>query len=415
YDGLKKRRLDRPYIRNGKGKLEEASWEDALALAANRLTKTPADKIAAVTGDLCAVEDLYAFKDLMGKLGVKGVDGCVGGLSVLSEARGDYLMNTGIAGIEAADAILMIGTNPRREAALVNARIRKVWREKRLPIGLIGEAVELTYPYEHLGDKPADIEELAKSKSAFAKSLKDAQNLVVILGAQSLKNKGGQAIHQAVLSLCEKLGAVKDGWNGFNMLHADASQVAALDMGLTGTADLAKAELVYLMNVDTDQVNDISKDAFVIYQGHHGGLGAHRADIILPGAAYTEKDALYVNTEGRVQMGKRAVFPVGEAREDWKILRALSENCGIRLGYNSQVELRRAIVSDYPAYGAVDVLPEGNSVSTSSKGKKEDKLPAKFGAGLSSFYQTNVIARASAIMAECAAQFEAKSTKKAAE
>ncbi len=401
YDGLKKRRLDTPYIRNTKTKkLESATWEQALELASQKLTDATKSKVSALAGPLCAVEDMAALKDLMDNLGVKAVSGLQNGLSLSTQSRSHYLTNTPIAEIENADVILLVGTNPRYEATLVNTRIRKAVTEKRAKVAVIGEAEDLTYPYEHLGKSPSDVESLIKAKSGFSKTLKDAERPLIIVGAGALQRKDGEAIHGTLLELADKFGVVKDGWNGFNLLHQDSSQVAALDLGLTNKTDIAKSELVYLLNYDGEDVDKISKKAFVIYQGHHGDKGAHRADIILPATAYTEKDALYVNTEGRVQLGKRAVFPVGEAKEDWRILRALSEKCDVTLPYNSTLELRNHIFEKCPSYFNIDFLPEEKLVKYSNKTKNKI-LKTNFKSSYPDFYLANVICRASDIMSEC--------------
>ncbi len=408
YDGLKKRRLDRPYIRNEKTKkLEEASWEQALELAAQKLTETPKSKISALVGSLCAVEEMVALKDLMEGLQVKSVSGMQNGLSLSTQSRAHYLMNTPIVEIENADAILLIGTNPRYEATLVNTRIHKAVTERRAKVAVIGEAEDLSYSYEHLGKNPSDIESLMKSKSGFAKLFKEAERPVIIIGAGALQRKDGEAVHASVLELAEKLGVIKDGWNGFNVLHQDVSQVAALDLGLTNVNDTSKLELIYLLNNNSEEIDNISKKAFVIYQGHHGDRGAHRADIIFPGSTYTEKDALYVNTEGRVQLGKRAVFPVGEAKEDWRVLRALAEKCGVNLSYNSMLELRNHIFKLVPAYQNIDFLPEEKWSKYSNK-KKNKVLKSGFKSTYPDFYLANAICRASDIMNECHHSFWGK-------
>ena len=408
YDGLKKRRLDRPYIRNEKTKkLEEATWEQALELAAQKLTETPQSKISALVGSLCAVEEMVALKDLMEGLGVKSVSGMQKGLSLSTQSRAHYLMNTPIAEIENADAILLIGTNPRYEATLVNTRIHKAVTERHAKVAVIGEAGDLSYAYQHLGKNPSDIESLMRSKAGFAKFLKDAERPVVIIGAGAMQRKDGEAIHSSAFELAEKFGVIKVGWNGFNVLHQDASQVAALDLGLTNVSDISKSNLIYLLNNDSEEIDNISKKAFVIYQGHHGDRGAHRADIILPGSTYTEKDALYVNTEGRVQLGKRAVFPVGEAKEDWRILRALAEKCDVNLPYNSMLEFRNHIFKLMPVYQNIDFLPQEKWAKYSNKIKNKI-LKSGFKSTYPDFYLANAICRASDIMNECHHSFWGK-------
>ena len=404
YDGLKKRRLDRPYMRNAKGKLEECSWEDALSLCATRLQKVPASKIGMRAGGLCVVEDLVAFKDLADALDVKHISAVPHGMMLSTASRGHYIMNSGIAGVENADAILIIGFNPRHDAALLNARIRKTWLEKRIPIAMIGQEIDLGYPCEYLGNNLKEIDKIGSARSGFAKEFKSAEKPLILLGSEALQHKDGEDIHKATVALAEKIGVInKDNdWNGFNVVHAHAATTAALDMGLVSDFDLKKSEVVYLLNADSKVVETISKDAFVIYQGHHGDRGAHRADVILPGSAFTEKDFLLVNTEGRVQLGKRAVFAPGQAKEDWRILRALSEKLNKTFSYSSHYELRERIYKEFSEYQNVDVLPEGEWVSASSNGKIGG---VDIKVDTDGFYLANSICRASNTMHQCYEEF----------
>jgi NADH-quinone oxidoreductase subunit G len=351
---------------------------------------------------------MYALKDLMGRLGSPNIDGRQDGSALDPKwGRASYLFNATIAGIERADALLIVGSNPRREAAVLNARIRKRWRAGNFPIGLIGEKADLTYNYEYLGSGAETLGSLANSK--FADELKAAERPLILVGAGALARRDGAAIASLAAKAAIDFGALKDGWNGFSMLHAVASRVAALDLGLVpgaggiSAAQMANGGLDVLFLLGADEI-EVQPGSFVVYIGTHGDRGAHRADVILPAAAYPEKSAIYVNTEGRVQMANRAAFPPGEAREDWAILRALSDLLGHKLPYDSLGVLRHAMFAAHPHLARVDLITAADA--------NEIRILAKLGgtpekAGLISsvadFYLTNPIARASAIMAECSA------------
>ncbi|HNS44992.1 MAG TPA: NADH-quinone oxidoreductase subunit NuoG, partial [Alphaproteobacteria bacterium] len=320
-DGLKKARLDRPYVRDVvSGRLRPSTWDEALTMAAQKLSEAYPTRVAAMVGALCEAESMVALKDLMLSLNVKNMDCRTDGTLFDTAKRCGYVMNTTIAGLEQADAILLVATNPRHEAPLVNARIRKNWLKNRVKVGVIGEAKDLTYPYAHIGTGP----EALNSKHAFFDVLKGAKNPVIIVGQGAFLRPDGEAVHAALYEFATRMGVVKEGWSGFNVLQTNASRVGALDIGFLPQGDGLNAygiltasqkgelDVLYLLGVDEFDVGaSIGNNTFVIYQGHHGDQGAARADIVLPGAAYTEKDGLYVNTEGRVQRLKRAAFPPG--------------------------------------------------------------------------------------------------------
>ncbi|HEU5020022.1 MAG TPA: NADH-quinone oxidoreductase subunit NuoG, partial [Pseudolabrys sp.] len=327
-DGLRTQRLDEPYVRVD-GRLRPASWREAFAIIADKVKTTRPDRIGAIAGDLAAAEEMYALKDLLTRLGSPNIDARQDGSALDSKwGRATYLFNATIAGIERADALLLIGCNPRREAAVLNARIRKRWRQGPFPIGVIGEKADLTYNYEYLGAGPETLGNLGKGK--FAEVLKGAERPLILIGAGALARPDGAAIAASAASVAQDAGAIKDGWNGFSVLHNAASRVAALDLGLVpgkggqNAAQMAQGGVDVLFLLGADEI-EVAPGPFVVYVGSHGDRGAHRADVILPGAAYPEKSGIYLNTEGRVQMANRASFPPGEAREDWAILRALSD------------------------------------------------------------------------------------------
>ncbi len=403
-DGLKAQRLDRAYVR-ADGKLATASWSQAFAAIAARVKAAPPNRIGAIVGDLATVEEMFALKDLIGKLGSPNIDCRQDGSKLNPKfGRASYLFNSTIAGVDQADAIVVIGSNPRREAPVLNARIRKRWLKGGVQMGLIGEEADLTYHYNHLGAGPQTLAEIAEKPAA------GATKPMFVIGAAAFARPDGTAVLASLAKAALAAGVVKDGWNGFNVLHGAASRVGGLDLGLVpgdGGLDapaMAKAgALDVLFNLGADEL-EVQPGAFVVYVGTHGDRGAHRADVILPGAAYTEKTGIYVNTEGRPQFAERAVFPPGDAREDWSILRALSDPLGVRLSYDSLTQLRAALAAAHPdlvRFDAVAAADPAALVGLSAVVGSVDKVP--FGASVQDFYLTNPIARASRVMAECSA------------
>ena len=421
-DGLRAQRLDQPYIRE-RGRLRPATWAQAFEAIAARVKATTPDRIGAIAGDLAAVDEMFALKDLMTRLGVKNLDANQDGAPFRPDwGRAAYHFNATIAGIERADGLLIVGSNPRREAAVLNARIRKRWRAGKFPIALIGERVDLTYPYDHLGAGPETLAELAHGKLAFAETLRQCERPLIIVGAGALVRPDGTAVASLAAKAAIQLGAVKEGWNGFSVLHTAASRVGALEIGFApgdgGLSALAMTKpeaLDVLFLLGADEI-DVPEGAFVVYIGTHGDAGAHRADVILPGAAYPEKSGIYVNTEGRVQMANRASFPPGESREDWAILRALSDVLGHKLPYDSLGALRQLLFAERPHLARIgQIMPGGPSDirQLSLLGGETDKAP--FRSAIEDFYLTNPIARASAVMAECSALAERHTAMSAAE
>jgi NADH-quinone oxidoreductase subunit G len=406
-DGLRTQRLDRPYIREN-GALRAASWPEAFAAISAKVKGADGKRIGAIAGDLAAVEELFALKDLLSKLG--SVNMAVQGGDAFSAARGraSYIFNPTIAGIEQADTLLIVGSNPRKEAAILNARIRKRWRTGQLKIGVIGERADLTYEYDYLGAGADSLADLAAGKNKFLDALKAANNPIVLVGAAATSRPDGAAILATAAKLAVAIGGLKDDWNGFAVLHDAASRVGALDLGFVpGKGGLNAArmtvpgELDVLFSLGADEI-DVPDGVFLVYVGTHGDAGAHRADVILPGAAYTEKTGIYVNTEGRVQMANRASFPPGEAREDWAIIRALSEMLGKTLGYDSLAALRQAMFKTVPHLMRIDQIEVGDIRAIkdlAGRGGSIEKSPFK--AAIDDYYLTNPIARASAVMAEC--------------
>ena len=398
-DGLRTQRLDRPYLREN-GKLRPASWQEAFAAIAAKVKATSPAKIGAIVGDLAAVEEIYALKTLMQKLGTSNVDCRQDGAKLDPKfGRGSYLFNATIAGIEEADSILIVGANPRKEAPVLNARIRKRWLRGGLKISVIGERADLTYVYDYQGAGPESLANLVEYPP------QAGEKPMIIVGQGALARPDGAAILAMAAKYAQAVGAVKDGWNGFCVLHTAAARVGGLDLGFVpgegglDAAAMANGGVDVLFNLGADEI-DIKPGAFVIYQGSHGDRGAHRADVILPGAAYTEKFGTYVNTEGRVQMGARAAFPPGDAREDWAILRALSDVLGQRLPFDSFAALRKALYGEYPHFARIEQIAPGATLNVTATGNAGKEA---FASTITDFYMTNPIARASSVMAECSA------------
>ncbi|MBI1359644.1 MAG: NADH-quinone oxidoreductase subunit G [Alphaproteobacteria bacterium] len=419
WDGLARQRLDKPYVREN-GALRAVSWGEALAAAADML-KAPAGQIGAIAGDLADAESMMATMDLLGSLGVVSLDCRQDGTRLGLDADGtrlpreSWLFNSTIMGIDEADAILLIGADPRKEAAVLNARIRKAWLRGSVPIGVIGERADLTFEYDYLGAGPDSLN-LLKPGNAMFESLQNAKRPMIIVGQGALAREDGLSILSAASGLAASVGAFKpaEGWNGFNVLHTAAARVGGLDLGfLPGKggrdvagimAGAASGEIKTVLLLGADEI-DVSKlgSAKVIYIGSHGDAGAHRADVILPAAAYTEKSGTYVNTEGRVQRTARATPPKGEAREDWAILRALSAVLGKSLPYDTLAQLRAKLLENHPTFRGTDFAPHTNAESHAPPyGSVGSVQATPFRSPVGVFHLTNPIARASRTMAECA-------------
>jgi NADH-quinone oxidoreductase subunit G len=406
-DGLRTQRLDRPYIREN-GKLRAASWPEAFAAIAAKLRRIDGKRIGAVAGDLAAVEEMFALKELLAKFGSSNLAVQGGDTFDAKAGRSSYIFNPTIAGIDQADALLIVGANPRHEASVLNARIRKRWRTGQLKIGVIGAKADLTYQYDYLGAGPDSLSELAGGKGSFVDVLRGAKHPIVMVGSGAAARHDGAAVLSLAAKIAVDCGAVRDDWNGFAVLQDTASRVGALDIGFApGAGGLTAAQMttfgtldvLFLLGADEIKVPD---GTFVVYIGTHGDRGAHRADVILPGAAYTEKSGMFVNTEGRVQIAGRAAFPPGEAREDWAIIRALSEALGKKLPYDSLAAVRAAVVKVAPHLMRLDQIEAGKAgdvKALAGKGGATEKAPFK--PTVEDFYLTNPIARASAVMAEC--------------
>ena len=394
WDGLRRQRLDRPYIREN-GKLRPASWPDALAAAASAMK---GKKVAGLVGDLASTEAAFALKNLIEGLG--GVVECrTDGAKLPVGNRSGYVGTATIEDVDSAQYIQLIGTNPRDEAPVLNARIRKAWANGA-NIGLVGEAVGLTYDYAHAGTDRAALNSLLGKEYGV---VKDAPSLVIV-GQGALREADGAAVLGAAMQLAAETNSK------LMVLHTAAGRVGAMDVNAVndnGMDGVNAAEVIYNLGADEVEIGD---GAFVIYQGSHGDRGAHRADVILPAAAYTEENGLFVNTEGRPQLAMRAGFAPGEAKENWAILRALSAALGETLPYDSLAQLRQTMVAAHPHLAGVDQVAENEWVAIAA-GKLSD---AAFRNVISDFYLTNPIARASEVMAELSANAKARGMEKVA-
>ena len=420
-DGLRSQRLDKPYVREG-GKLRAASWTEAFDAIKAALNGVSGDRIGAIAGDLAAVEEMYALKALMASLGSGNID-CRQDGAALDPANGraGYLFNPTIDGIEDAGALLIVGSNPRFEASVLNARIRKRWRMGNFPVGVIGDVGDLRCDYQQLGVGADTLKELAAGKGKFISTLKKAERPMIIIGQGPLARSDGAVILSLASEVAKKSGALAAGWNGFGVLHTAAARVGGLDIGFVPgdggkdiSAMLGDTDVLFLLGADEIDMAKVGS-GFAIYIGTHGDAGAHRADVILPASAYTEKSGTYVNTEGRVQMTGRAAFAPGDAKEDWAILRALSDVLGHKLPFDSLGQLRTKLYSDFPHLARIDEIEAGDPddvARIAGTGGRTGK--SAFASPVKDFYLTNPIARASAVMAECS-QLAAGGFRQAAE
>jgi NADH-quinone oxidoreductase subunit G len=394
--GLSKRRLDKPYVRRG-GKLEAASWAEAFNAVKTGLSDLSGNQIGAVAGELLDVESMVALKDLMKSLGSDRFECRTDGMALPAGGAGAYRFNTGIAGIEDADVVLLVGANPRWDAPLVNTRLRKAVVKKGAKVFNVGPEVDLTYPVTQLGDGASVLGKLPK---AAADALKSATKPAIIVGAAALTRGDASAILAALGKIAK---AAKMNAEGFNVLHTAASRVGGLDIGFThdgGISEVLGGGLKALIVHGADEIDTNLEGVFKVYIGHHGDLGARGADVILPSASFAEKDGTYVNMEGRVQRAYRAVFAPGDAREDWAVLRALSEVLGNKLPYDSFAALRARIAAEWPHLAEEGIAPASGEIDFGT-GSEFDAAP--IGRFIHDFYLTNAVARASEVMQDCSA------------
>ncbi|KAK8289608.1 hypothetical protein V6Z11_D07G199000 [Gossypium hirsutum] len=405
YDGLKRQRLNDPMIRDANGRFKAVSWRDALAVVAEVALQVKPEEIVGIAGKLSDAESMMALKDLLNNMGSNNV-WCEGtGISPNADLRYRYLMNSSIAGLEKADVFLLVGTQPRVEAAMVNARIRKTVRASNAKVAYIGPPTEFNYDCQHLGTGPQTLTEIAEGHHSFCSAISNAKNPAIIVGAGLFERDDKDAIFAAVEAIAKNGNVIRPDWNGFNVLLLNAAQAAALDLGLVpeSSNSIESAKFLYLMGADDLNLDKVPADAFVVYQGHHGDQSVYRANVILPSAAFSEKEGTYENTEGCSQQTLPAVPTVGDARDDWKIIRALSEVAGIRLPYDTLGAIRsrmRTVAPNLLNTDEIEPAAFGPSLSPDCS-QKISSTPFK--AAVENFYMTDSITRASKIMAQCSA------------
>ena len=410
YDGLKYQRLDKTYVKKN-GKLVATNFDEAVAEIVAKIKTLQGSEIAALTGSLSSVEEIFALKTLVTKLGSNNIDCRLNGEKINDFDRASYLCNTTIAGIEEADTCLLIGVNPRKDAPLLNARLKKRSLSKKIKIASVGCDADLTYAYENLGDSVSVLQNLLEGKSKFSEILEKAEKPMLILGVDLTARKDGALILNYAKKIAEKYGLIQDQWNGFNLLSKSTGLINGLEVGFVSSvanvdtkAILNKTEsgeikLIFLHSVDDDIDFLRLKNSFVVYIGSHGDEGAKHADVILPASTYSEKEATYVNLEGRAQRSVRAVFSVGEAVEDWKIILQIAQGLNLDLGYKNLTELRNSLFETHPIFANL------NEITQASWIKSEDVLGELDAEKISikdyNFYLTNPIARASRTLNKC--------------
>ena len=416
YDGLRSQRLTTPLIRQG-DRFVSASWEEALYTIAEGLKSSGAraDEIQGVAGALADTESLVALKDLVNRLGSENLITDANGPSHSVDVRSNYLFNSTIQGLSEADAILLVGTNPRHEAAVMNTRIRKRWLHAQVEVGVVGEQADLSYRYEWLGKDAAALDKFINGKAdgKFASAWANAKKPMIVVGTGVTESSVGSQVLATIARYVsgdkQKARFLSEEWNGVNVLQRAASRAAAYDIGYTATPSESKPKFVYLLNADDIAPASIPEGAFVVYQGHHGDVGAQLADVCLPGAAYTEKSTTWVNTEGRTQIGRAAVPPPGASREDWKILRALSEVVQAPLPYDDVLTLRDRMWDLSPTLVRYDVAertsPTVAQVGLNLLAQNKGNKGGAFEKVIKNFYQTDPISRASVTMAQCTRAF----------
>ncbi len=408
WDGLGCQRLDQPYLRGDDGRLCPAAWDAVLEQVAGRLKQSEPGRTGVLAGDLVSVETMWACKELLDELGIQNQDCRQRGARIPSANPAAWRFNSTVAGIDRADAILMIGSDPRTECPVLNSRIRKAWLAGTR-IGSIGPILDSSFPVEQLGNDPDTLKRVRET--AFGKILQQAERPLVLLGEGALARPDGAAVLGACMTLAEQLGAIQDDWCGFSVLLRAASTAGGLEIGFTpglggknavemvDAADAGELDLIVLLGADEIPMNRLGR-AYVVYLGSHGDAGASRADAILPGAAWTEQPGLFVNTEGRPQLATRATFPPGEAREDWRIVRALSERLGVPLSFDDFAELRASLFARHPTLARV-----GDIAPAPWRAEEPGALdPRPFETDAGDPYLTNPIARASAILSELSRQ-----------
>ena len=405
YDGLLHQRLDQPYIRK-EGVLEPASWVDAFKALVKKMSDLKPSEMGFLVGDLVEVDSVYLLRQLLDDMKIHNRDCRIEGAFFPTESRGDYLFNTGFEGIEQSDACLIVGADIRYEAPLLNVRLRNRYKNNEENLAVIGIEQHLTFPHTYLGSSLKILNEIAEGNHRFSQIFEAAQFPMIILGMMSLEGEDKEDLYDTARFIAQKYNLIQGQWNGFNVLHRAAGRVGALEVGflptqkgegVSGMMRMARGrqlKLLYLLGVDELPLNAL-EDTFVVYQGHHGDMGAEAADIILPGAAFSEKNGFYINTEGRAQFARQAVFPPGEAKEDWKIIRGLSEILGHKLPYETYEDIYKDLKNNFPIFNQKELA--SSPLSDKVYEKKEIKQEGSFHK-VQDYYLTNSICRASPTM-----------------
>jgi len=404
YDGLKYQRLDNPYVKKD-GKFKEATFDEAYEAIISKIKSLKPSQISAFSGQVSAAEEIFALKKFLQKLGVENFDCRIKGEKINSNDRASYIFNSTIAGIEEADACLIIGTNPRKDAPILNTRIRKRFLSKKLKVATIGCDADLTYSYENLGSSVAILQDVLEGKNNFAKTLQNAKKPMLILGHDVVCGVDGDLVLNYAKKIAEKFNMIQENWNGFNFLAKSSGLLNGLELGFTSQKTVESiiqdhdVKMVILHGVDDDFAFSALEDKFVVYIGNHGDNGAHAADIILPGSAYSEKNATFVNLEGRAQHTTKAVAAPGLAKEDWQIFVELAKKSGFDLGFNNLSDLRKEMAQIAKSCAAIDEITKSNWVNSTNITK--DFVAEKISSKDYNFYLTNPIARASITLNKC--------------
>lgn len=406
WDGLGLQRIDKPYLKEN-GKFKEISWEKAINVVCQKLKGSKPDELASISGDLCSIESIYSLKKLMDSLGSQNIE-CRQDGSRISGERERWLFNTKFSGIDESDGCLLIGTNPRFEAALINSRLLRKSKENDYSIGLLGKENDLNYDYDFLGDDPSIIKELIDGTHVFCSKLESMSRPIMIIGQGAIIGDSGEDFLNLTIKLANKYNFLSSNWNGFNVLHNAASRPGAMEIGfLPGPegrnldqiiegCNNGQISTLFLLGADEVFLNEDS-NCFVIYQGHHGDNGAHQADLVLPSPSFNEQNGLFINTEGRVQESVRATFPVGSAKEDWEIISIIAKEMNLDFQINNFDELRDEIFSLFPELSNIDNCISSDNPKVQEFNEIEEH---KFYNTIESFWLTNSITRSSKILCD---------------
>ena len=399
-DGLLKQRLDTPYIREN-GKLKKTTWDKALKFLVNKIQSFKPDEIAGIVGDLADLEMIYSFKTFFEKsLGSLNYECRQDRIYINPKERMNYIFNSSIKGIDVSDLILLIGTNPRLEATILNARIRKAYINNKVKIYSIGNPGDLTYPYKNIGSNTDTINKIVSGNHEISDEIKKSKRPIIIIGESALYGKTGEYVFETLKNFLSSNNFINKEWNALNILTQQASRVGAIDLEVYSINEkdnfsfykkLNNNDFKFIYLLGADDINFDKKDKFIVYQGSHGDKGAEIADIILPGAAYTEKNGLFVNLEGKLQSAYKATYPPGLAREDWIIFKDLANIMRKPLGFNNIKDLRDLI----------EIKIKKSIEKYSDKKDKTDFVNADILVKAVDYYYTNSIARSSKVMSEC--------------